>query len=402
MTDSTGTHQEGIDHIKSNISGTPETTGGLPGSSTIGSGSAAAGWKQEGEGPHSTLAGNRFDPSVGSEPVSEPHSGGILGSVKNYLGYGSAASTQPSEARHADEATPSSGLTSGTAEPMESSTTQEPLVSSGRDTAVPLESSTTTEPLTSSSRDTAESLESSSTTEPGMSSARDTAELPEGSATGAPVSSMADDTTHGSMGGLNTEQKDPMASQGAPRSLAGETSSKPDDPTTGGMPTATEPDTTPATKEEIGEHMEGGSTREGMPTETEPDTTPATKEEIGEHMEGGSTREGGESTMEHEKKMTDAELGSKRMNEGSIPTAGGERLGKQHWGESKIVPDNPKKEEEKGVASAEGQPTDQVRDNTHANTGGAAPPGEHAHGKEKEGKESLADKIKDKLHIGKK
>ncbi len=29
----------------------------------------------------------------------------------------------------------------------------------------------------------------------------------------------------------------------------------------------------------------------------------------------------------------------------SIPTAGGEQLGKKHWGESKVVPDNPKPQE---------------------------------------------------------
>lgn len=50
-------------------------------------------------------------------------------------------------------------------------------------------------------------------------------------------------------------------------------------------------------------------------------------------------------------------------NPSSIPTAGGERLGEKHWGESKIVPDNPKAAQEKaaesgqGVSSAEGQPT---------------------------------------------
>jgi hypothetical protein len=44
-------------------------------------------------------------------------------------------------------------------------------------------------------------------------------------------------------------------------------------------------------------------------------------------------------------------------NRSAIPSAGGERLGEKHWGESKIVPDLPKKPEETKVASAEGQPT---------------------------------------------
>lgn len=42
-------------------------------------------------------------------------------------------------------------------------------------------------------------------------------------------------------------------------------------------------------------------------------------------------------------------------NPSAIPTAGGEQLGKQHWGESKIVPDNPKPRESV-VQSSEGQP----------------------------------------------
>ncbi|SMR54607.1 unnamed protein product [Zymoseptoria tritici ST99CH_3D1] len=90
-------------------------------------------------------------------------------------------------------------------------------------------------------------------------------------------------------------------------------------------------------------------------------------------------------------------------NVDSIPTAGGERLGDKHWGESKVVPDDPKAQgagvQDKG-ASAE------VKDNTAKNTGGATS-GPHGHGsagegKEGEQKESLMDKVKDKLHSGKK
>lgn len=53
------------------------------------------------------------------------------------------------------------------------------------------------------------------------------------------------------------------------------------------------------------------------------------------------------------------ETGAKAEHRDAIPTAGGERLGEQHWGESKIVADNPKPPpaEEKGVSSADGQPT---------------------------------------------
>ena len=50
-------------------------------------------------------------------------------------------------------------------------------------------------------------------------------------------------------------------------------------------------------------------------------------------------------------------VGATRENKDAIPTAGGERLGEKHWGESKIVPDVPKsQQEEQNVSSAEGQP----------------------------------------------
>ncbi|KAK5736140.1 hypothetical protein LTR17_007662 [Elasticomyces elasticus] len=118
-----------------------------------------------------------------------------------------------------------------------------------------------------------------------------------------------------------------------------------------------------------------------------------------ESREGG-THAGG--LAEHENKLSDAAKGSARHNEDAIPTAGGIKLGSKHWGESQVVPDNPKpRASEAGISSSEGQPTDQVRDNTHANTGSAAPPGENATGPsstEKHG--GLADKLKNTLHVG--
>ncbi|CZT17760.1 uncharacterized protein RCC_03597 [Ramularia collo-cygni] len=95
--------------------------------------------------------------------------------------------------------------------------------------------------------------------------------------------------------------------------------------------------------------------------------------------------------------------GAKGMeNRDAIPTAGGKRLGEENWGESKIVPDDPgAPPHEKGISSAAGQPTEQVKDNTAKNMGGATsgPNGGKEEGKEKE---SVVDKIKDKLNIGKK
>jgi len=73
---------------------------------------------------------------------------------------------------------------------------------------------------------------------------------------------------------------------------------------------------------------------------------------------------GGEQVSDASIKKHDHDHDSKRENKDAIPTAGGEKLGSRHWGESKVVPENPaKRASEAGVSSAEGQPTDQVRDN---------------------------------------
>ncbi|WPH02527.1 Hypothetical protein R9X50_00539200 [Acrodontium crateriforme] len=107
------------------------------------------------------------------------------------------------------------------------------------------------------------------------------------------------------------------------------------------------------------------------------------------------------------------EGGAVRENKSAIPTAGGQRLGERHWGESQIVPDLPPKQEEvdtRGVSSSEGQPTNQVRENTKQNIGTATtgPAGQDLSSTSNqttdsgEGKEKLVDKIKDKLHIGSK
>jgi len=108
---------------------------------------------------------------------------------------------------------------------------------------------------------------------------------------------------------------------------------------------------------------------------------------------GGEEATGGEGSESREAKLNDKHA-STRENHDAIPTAGGEKLGSKHWGESKMVPDNPKPVEESNVSSKDGQPTDQVRDNTNKNTGGASKPGSEEH------KEGLMDKMKDKMHMG--
>ena len=77
-------------------------------------------------------------------------------------------------------------------------------------------------------------------------------------------------------------------------------------------------------------------------------------EDTAQGMGAGSQREGGEGAG---LEQTASKNESKRENPSAIPTAGGEQLGKQHWGESKIVPDNPPRRESEGnkVSSAAGQ-----------------------------------------------
>ncbi|KAF2217986.1 hypothetical protein CERZMDRAFT_89658 [Cercospora zeae-maydis SCOH1-5] len=102
----------------------------------------------------------------------------------------------------------------------------------------------------------------------------------------------------------------------------------------------------------------------------------------------------------------------KSENPDAIPTAGGQRLGEEHWGESKIVPDLPEKRAstsgQGNVSSQAGQPTSEVADNTAANTGGATGgPGSNGHSSSSHDngsgeKQGTLEKIKDKLNIGKK
>jgi len=92
----------------------------------------------------------------------------------------------------------------------------------------------------------------------------------------------------------------------------------------------------------------------------------------------------------------------KLENESSIPTAGGERLGEKHWGESKIVPDDPtKRASAAGISSEAGQSDKQTSDNTAKNTGGATGPPDENHGSGTgEEKPKMTDKIKGALHMG--
>ncbi|KAI6864519.1 hypothetical protein KC338_g5403 [Hortaea werneckii] len=97
---------------------------------------------------------------------------------------------------------------------------------------------------------------------------------------------------------------------------------------------------------------------------------------------------------------------SQRENRDAIPLAGGEKIGGKAWGSSKIVPDNPKPRESTQVSSEEGQGDKQTQNNTSSNVGDAKPPQQHINENKSQGssgteeKHGLAEKMKEKLHIG--
>ena len=73
--------------------------------------------------------------------------------------------------------------------------------------------------------------------------------------------------------------------------------------------------------------------------------------------EGAQPGEGGGGSEETGGGSDSKKTPTGKENREAIPTAGGERLGDKHWGESKVVPDVPKKQEETPqVSSEEGQP----------------------------------------------
>ncbi|KAI7191220.1 hypothetical protein KC316_g2438 [Hortaea werneckii] len=118
---------------------------------------------------------------------------------------------------------------------------------------------------------------------------------------------------------------------------------------------------------------------------------------------------GGEESSSKPKEKTNHDHDSQRENRDAIPLAGGEKIGGKAWGSSKIVPDNPKPRESTQVSSEEGQGDKQTQNNTSSNQGDAKPPQQHindAKSKESsasetaEEKHGLAEKMKEKLHIG--
>ncbi|GAB1740914.1 hypothetical protein NU219Hw_g5986t2 [Hortaea werneckii] len=128
-----------------------------------------------------------------------------------------------------------------------------------------------------------------------------------------------------------------------------------------------------------------------------------------EEEESKSAAGGEESSSAKPKEKTSHEHDSQRENRDAIPLAGGEKIGGKAWGSSKVVPDNPKPRESTQVSSEEGQGDKQTQNNTSSNVGDAKPPQQHINeNKSKESssseaaeeKHGLAEKMKEKLHIG--
>ncbi|KAI7308580.1 hypothetical protein KC315_g13291 [Hortaea werneckii] len=118
---------------------------------------------------------------------------------------------------------------------------------------------------------------------------------------------------------------------------------------------------------------------------------------------------GGEESSSKPQEKTSHEHDSQRENRDAIPLAGGEKIGGKAWGSSKIVPDNPKPRESTQVSSEEGQGDKQTQNNTSSNQGDAKPPQQHINENKSQGssasetaeeKHGLAEKMKEKLHIG--
>jgi len=136
---------------------------------------------------------------------------------------------------------------------------------------------------------------------------------------------------------------------------------------------------------------------------SKPDEQP--RDEIAKQPIASDEAEGGDEKISSAKKET-----WPKENRDAIPTAGGERLGDKHWGESDVVPDAGRPQTKENVSSSLGQPDAQTASNTSANTGSApAPSSDNTPGSgagtgtnEGEGKQKLTDKIKDKLHMGSK
>lgn len=106
-----------------------------------------------------------------------------------------------------------------------------------------------------------------------------------------------------------------------------------------------------------------GSTSSDAATDSNKDSTSgstleAAKEKVESATGSAEKKESTSGDDDHKPPQPASGKPHKLENESAIPTAGGERLGEKHWGESGMVPDMPEpRASEAGVSSTEGQPT---------------------------------------------
>jgi hypothetical protein len=109
-------------------------------------------------------------------------------------------------------------------------------------------------------------------------------------------------------------------------------------------------------KEEETEPQE--STVSSVDASAERSDTAAKDETMADSAQKDDTSKSDEQT---EPKQSSVKGTGAKENRDAIPTAGGERLGEKHWGESKNIPDVPPKEPSEKVSSSEGQPDCELR-----------------------------------------
>lgn len=312
-------HQDGIDHIKAHAGASDLSSSQVPGQQGS---EATSGGLPSGAGGVSSTA------YTGSPVTTEEQKPGVVDqtveTVRNYLGslgFGGESNqesvgTAATEDRHAGREA-SGGVVAGTAAAVSAATAA--VVSSSSD-------SSDKKQTTSGGTWLNYSPGQSRTEEP---PAADYIPVPVASDSreAATSTSAVAGSREGAMADASAQRDESNVTSGTPDpgvddSMSSGQTSKP-----AAVPDASKDDSLPSSEQ----GAKSGETNESV------------KEEAKEAKEGDS---------ENKSAGKSGAAGSME-NRDAIPTAGGEKLGEKHWGESKIVPEVPPKTE--GVSSADGQ-----------------------------------------------
>ncbi|QIW95849.1 hypothetical protein AMS68_001367 [Peltaster fructicola] len=209
------------------------------------------------------------------------------------------------------------------------------------------------------------------------------------------------------IGGASTTAE-PVAASTTPADVKSTTAVTDDKPITDKSTSATEDKTL---GEKAAETAESAKASASEAANSAANTASAAGESVKEAVTGEDKKgEEAKSEESHDrpKQVSDHEAAT-RENKDAIPTAGGEKLGAAHAGESKVIPDVPPKTDETTVSSEAGQPDSTTADNTAKNAGeGHHNPLAGLGGKKSDNGSSSGDKpkfmdrLKNKLHIGEK